>query len=143
MKNPTLIIMMLVYCCASLQLVYASNYTEGKVYRTQLSEPTRAIEQSALLLDDISEKKQRKDSARPFSLTDKNDISKKPRLDISKEEKKKSTRRRNKIKSLSRPRPSPRSFSSDKTRYKTKMKRNRFEDKNGDGINDIVANPKL
>ncbi len=135
MKKLHLFFLPAILICIAPAPASASEYKEGRVYRTRTSAPKQAIEQPEIIVNNFSKKK-----------TDNNSTSvirkKSKTLNADdKSKKKKSLRRRSKITSASR--ASSDAFHTRKNRARVKSKVNRFEDKNGDGINDIVKNPKL
>ena len=135
MKTLNLILLSFVLCYFFAVHASASNYKEGLVYRTRTVEPKRAIEQPKIVVDSLIKRK----TSTGFSDKNRKKIK---TASTSEENKKKSMlRRRSKITATSRT-PSS-SFHTRKNRTQIKSKVNRFEDKNGDGINDFVKNPKL
>jgi len=126
-----LFIVAISYCILS-NLAFASNYREGKVYRTYLSEPKQAIEQREIIVKSLKRKHKSKNA------TVNNSLLTKKKNEEKSNQKMKNLRRRSKINHTSST-----SLRSTKSRFKIKSKINRFEDKNGDGVNDIVKNPKL
>ena len=132
MNSQRFLFIVAILYCVLPGLIFASNYQEGKVYRTYLSEPKQAIEQPEIVVKSIKKQNKSKKTTNNSALILKNKDSRETK------QKKKNLRRRNKITHTSLP-----SLHSAKNRFKIKSKVNRFEDKNGDGVNDIVKNPKL
>jgi len=141
MKNTAFIILILCFCCASIQVVCALEPTENRVYHTQLNESKQVNEQALIFLNNYPNKRLNKKNADNLLLTKKSSILRNSYFTISRGNKKRKLKYKKKTNNLSH--FSRKNLSSKKKRSKSIFKTNKFEDKNGDGINDIVANSKL
>ena len=129
MKNTVYIVLIIFFCCAGIQYVCALETTENRIYHTQLNESKQANEQALIFLNNYKSKRLYTKSAGNLFITKKNNILRNTYFNISETNKFLFS--------------APKKSSTKKRTEKSILKINRFEDKNGDGINDIVTNSKL
>ena len=141
MKNTAFKILILCFCFASIQVVCALEPTENRVCHTQFNESKQANEHALIFLNNYPNKRLYKKNADNLLLTKKSSVLRNSYFTISRGNKKRKLKYKKKINNLSH--FSRKNLSSKKKRSKSIFKTNKFEDKNGDGINDIVANSKL
>ena len=129
MKNTVFIVLIIFFCCAGIQYVCALETTENRIYHTQFNESQQANEQALIFLNNYKSKRLYKKRAGNLFITKKSNNIRNSYFNISKTNKFLFSASK---KSLTKKRPE-----------KSILKTNRFEDKNGDGINDIVTNSRL
>ena len=125
----------------SIQFVCALEPTESRIYNTQFNESKQANEQALIFLNNYKSKRLLNKNAGNLLITKKSNILRNYYFNISRKNNKKKLKLRNKNNTslLS----APKKLSTKKRPDKSILKTNKFEDKNGDGINDIVTNSKL
>ncbi|MCK5851505.1 hypothetical protein KAH27_00620 [bacterium] len=129
MKNATFTVLIIFFCCASIQFVCALETPENRIYSTQFNESKHANERALIFLNNNKGKRFCKKSAGNLFITKKSNILINSYFNMSGTNKL--------LFSASEKLP------TEKKPEKFKLETNRFEDKNGDGINDIVTNSKL
>ncbi len=139
MKNIFFVIIILLFCCGLIHFVTASKTTKEHDNKIKFPELRQTNEQLKIFLDNFYDKKLHKRNISHIFLTNKSNILRKRYFDILKKIKTKKLKNKTKKILIS----SPKKLSTKKKPYKLKLEINRFEDKNGDGINDIVKNSKL
>jgi hypothetical protein len=138
MKNIAFMTLILLFCLGLIQFAGALQ-PDKHINHTQFSRLKYENKREEVFPYNFSKKELSGRSEGRFFMVRKKNSSKKHFFDIFKKiEKRKG---KNKINETSL--ATHKNLSIKKTPLKIKLETNKFEDKNGDGINDIVANPKL
>ncbi len=124
-------------CCLLVSTAQASKLAEGRVYRTRLGPPQQAIEKPAIETPSLKERDNvvHESRTREVTLADKLAA----RKALRRADKKQAAARKRRAKMHDTSQTSSKSLHTRRRKNKT----NKFDDRDGDGINDLAANPKL
>jgi len=138
MKNIALVILIFFFCCGSIQ-VSGVLQPDRHINHTQFNKFKQKSKRARNFPYNFSGNELSGKKESHIFIVKKKNLSTKHFFDIFK--KIENRKDKNKInKSLL---ATHKNLSIKKKPYQIKLETNKFEDKNGDGINDIVANPKL
>jgi len=138
MKNIVFMGLILLFCFGSIQLAGVLQ-SDKHINHTQFNNFKRVNKRAKVFPGDFPGQRLQKRNISCIFTVNRSEISRRHYFDIFK--KIECRKDKNKInKSLL---ATHKNLSTKKKRHQIEFETNKFEDKNGDGINDIVANPKL